>query len=52
MEKVIIQGIKANDHRILSRAITRIENDDYVHEKRFIELYDHCLLYTSDAADE
>ena len=40
MEKVIIQGIKANDHRILSRAITRIENDDYVDEKRFIELYD------------
>ena len=40
MEKVFIQGIKANDHRILSRAITRIENDDYVDEKRFIELYD------------
>ena len=40
MEKVIIQGIKANDHRILSRVITRIENDDYVHETRFIELYD------------
>ena len=39
MEKVFIQGIKANDHRILSRVITRIENDDYVHEKRFIELY-------------
>ena len=42
MEKVIIQGIKANDHRILSRVITRIENDDYVHEKRFIELYDQA----------
>ena len=42
MEKVFIQGIKANDHRILSRVITRIENDDYVHEKRFIELYDQA----------
>ena len=42
MEKVIIQGIKANDHRIISRVITRIENDDYVHEKRFIELYDQA----------
>ena len=42
MEKVIIQGIKANDHRVLSRVITRIENDDYVHEKRFIELYDQA----------
>ena len=39
MEKVTIQGIKANDHRILSRVITRIENDDYVQDKRFIELY-------------
>ena len=42
MEKVIIQGIKANDHRILSRVITRIENDDYVDEKRFKELYDQA----------
>ena len=42
MEKVTIQGIKANDHRIISRVITRIENDDYVHEKRFIELYDQA----------
>jgi len=42
MEKVIIQGIKANDHRILSRVITRIEFEDYVHEKRFIELYDQA----------
>ena len=39
MEKVTIQGIKANDHRIISRVITRIENDDYVQDKRFIELY-------------
>ena len=42
MEQGTIQGIKANDHRILSRVITRIENDDYVHEKRFIELYDQA----------
>ena len=28
MDQVTIQGIKANDHRILSRVITRIENDD------------------------
>ena len=42
MDQVTIQGIKANDHRILSRVITRIENDDYVHEKRFIELYDQA----------
>jgi len=42
MEKVTIQGIKANDHRILSRVITRIENDDYVQDKRFIELYDQA----------
>ena len=42
MEKVIIQGIKANDHRVLSRVITRIENDDYVNEKIFIELYDQA----------
>mgnify|MGYP001249099333 FL=1 len=42
MEKDVIQGIKANDHRILSRVITNIENDDYVHEKRFIELYDQA----------
>ena len=42
MEKVIIQGIKANDHRILSRVITRIENDDYVHERRFKEIYDQA----------
>jgi len=42
MEKVTIQGIKANDHRILSRVITRIENDDYVQDQRFIELYDQA----------
>ena len=36
----MIQGIKANDHRILSRVITRIENDDNVQDQRFIELYD------------
>ncbi len=42
MEKVTIQGIKANDHRILSRVITRIENDDYVHDQGFIELYDQA----------
>ena len=57
MDQVTIQGIKANDHRILSRVITRIENDDYVQDQRFIELYDQaqkairlgvtCLLYTS-----
>ena len=40
MEQGTIQGIKANDHRILSRVITRIENDDYVQDQRFIELYD------------
>ena len=40
MDQVTIQGIKANDHRILSRVITRIENDDYVHDQGFIELYD------------
>ena len=39
MEQGTIQGIKANDHRILSRVITRIENDDYVQDQRFIELY-------------
>ena len=42
MEKVTIQGIKANDHRVLSRVITHIENDDYVQDQRFIELYDHA----------
>ena len=42
MEQVTIQGIKANDHRILSRVITRIENDDYVQDQRFIELYDQA----------
>jgi len=42
MEQGTIQGIKANDHRILSRVITRIENDDYVKDQRFIELYDHA----------
>ena len=42
MDQVTIQGIKANDHRILSRAITRIENDDYVHNQGFIELYDQA----------
>ena len=42
MEQVTIQGIKANDHRILSRVITRIENDDYVHNQGFIELYDQA----------
>ena len=42
MEQVTIQGIKANDHRILSRVITRIENDDYVHDQGFIELYDQA----------
>ena len=40
MEQGTIQGIKANDHRILSRVITRIENDDNVQDQRFIELYD------------
>ena len=35
----MIQGIKANDHRILSRVITGIENDDYVQDQRFIDLY-------------
>ena len=42
MDQVTIQGIKANDHRILSRFITRIENDDYVHDQGFIELYDQA----------
>ena len=42
MEQGTIQGIKANDHRILSRVITRIENDDYVKDQRFIELYDQA----------
>ncbi len=42
MDQVTIQGIKANDHRILSRVITRIENDDYVHDQGFIELYDQA----------
>ena len=42
MEQGTIQGIKANDHRILSRVITRIENDDYVQDQRFIELYDEA----------
>ena len=42
MEQGTIQGIKANDHRILSRVITRIENDDYVKGQRFIELYDQA----------
>jgi len=42
MEQGTIQGIKDNDHRILSRVITRIENDDYVHDQRFIELYDQA----------
>ena len=42
MEKVTIQGIKANDHRILSRVITRIENDDFVQDQGFIELYDQA----------
>ena len=42
MEKVTIEGIKANDHRILSRFITSIENDDYVRDQGFIELYDHA----------
>jgi LAO/AO transport system kinase len=42
MEKVTIQGIKANDHRILSRVITRIENDDYVQDQGFIDLYDQA----------
>ena len=42
MEQGTIQGIKANDHRILSRVITRIENDDYVHDQGFIELYDQA----------
>jgi len=42
MEKVTIQGIKANDHRVLSRVITHIENDDYVQDQRFIELYDQA----------
>ena len=42
MEQVTLQGIKANDHRILSRVITRIENDDYVHDQGFIELYDQA----------
>ncbi|MCS5615439.1 MAG: methylmalonyl Co-A mutase-associated GTPase MeaB [Candidatus Marinimicrobia bacterium] len=42
MEKVTIQGIKANDHRVLSRVITHIENDDYLQDQRFIELYDHA----------
>ena len=42
MEQVTIQGIKANNHRILSRVITRIENDDYVQDQRFIELYDEA----------
>ena len=38
----MIQGIKANDHRILSRVITRIENDDFVQDQGFIELYDQA----------
>jgi LAO/AO transport system kinase len=42
MEQGTIQGIKANDHRILSRVITRIENDDYVQDQRFLELYDQA----------
>ena len=42
MEKVTIQGIKANDHRVLSRVITHIENDDYLQDQRFIELYDQA----------
>ena len=42
MKKVTIQGIKANDHRILSRVITRIENDDHVQDQGFIELYDQA----------
>jgi len=42
MEQGTIQGIKANDHRIISRVITRIENDDYVKDQRFIELYDQA----------
>ena len=42
MDQVTIQGIKANDHRILSRVITRIENDDYVLDQGFIELYDQA----------
>ncbi len=42
MEEVTIQGIKANDHRILSRVITRIENDDYVQDQIFIDLYDQA----------
>ena len=42
MEKVTIQGIKANDHRVLSRVITHIENDDYMQDQRFIELYDQA----------
>ena len=42
MEQGTIQGIKANDHRILSRVITRIENDDYVQDQIFIELYDQA----------
>ena len=42
MDQVTIQGIKANDHRILSRVITRIENDDYVQDQGFIELYDQA----------
>ena len=42
MEEVTIQGIKANDHHILSRVITRIENDDYVQDQIFIDLYDQA----------
>ncbi|HBN44861.1 MAG TPA: methylmalonyl Co-A mutase-associated GTPase MeaB [Candidatus Marinimicrobia bacterium] len=41
MEKHLFEGITANDHRALSRIISRIEFEDSIEDDFFIELHEH-----------
>jgi len=45
MTDSFLDGIRANDHRVLSRVITHIENDHCLSDDFFISLY----KYSTDA---
>ena len=45
MDKSTLEGVRANDHRMLSRVISRIEFDESLKDEFFINLHE----YSTDA---
>ena len=45
MDKSTLEGVRANDHRMLSRVISRIEFDESLKDESFINLHE----YSTDA---